>query len=243
MYYLIKCKHLTGSLKDNLESFKCDVIKGDFNHNDMRLKKGWDFMPTVLQDDCIKYLKSDVLGLKELYEKLNNSIFEKYKINITNYISTSSLTFNLWKEHYMTEQESNVAEEEQPNINFIMLPTLEEEHAFRQSVRGGRTYKSKHRFISKQYEGFKTGDISFDDIDDYIIDADVVSLYPTVMAKYEYPVGQCKKLEQTDTTLSMLGKIGIYNIAYITNKNLQHSIGGRRNKDGALQWDLKDGCG
>ena len=155
-------------------------------------------MPTVLQDDCIKYLKSDVLGLKELYEKLNNSIYEKYKVNVTKYISTSSLTFNLWKEHYMSEQESNVTEEEQKNIDFIHLPTLEEEKGFRQAVRGGRTYKSKHRFISKQYEGFKSGDISFDDIDDYIIDADVVSLYPTAMAKYEYPVGQCKKLEQTE---------------------------------------------
>ena len=202
------CKHLTGSLKENLESFKCNVIKGDFDHNDDRLKGGWESMPFELQNKCIKYLKADVLGLKELYEKLNNSIHEKYHVNLTDYISTSSLTFNLWKEHYTAKKDL------EPDWDFILLPTLEEEQAFRQSVRGGRTYKSKHRFISKQYQGFKDGDIKFEDIDDYIVDADVVSLYPTAMAKYEYPIGLCKKLGENEKI--MKGKMGIYNISYIT---------------------------
>ena len=138
----------------------------------------------------------------------------------------------------MTNEEDGVSEGYKEYPDYIVLPTLEEEKAFRQSVRGGRTYKSKHKFVSKQYEGFKADEIDFDDIDDYIIDADVVSLYPTAMAN---PVGQCKKLLPHEH--EMRGKMGIYNIEYITNKNLQHSIGGRRGEDGSLKWDLKDGSG
>ena len=233
------CKHLTGSLKDNLKSFDCKILKGDFNHDDERLLGGWENMPLDLKLNCLTYLEADVMGLKELYEKLNNGVYEKHKVNITDYISTSSLTFNLWKEDYMNEQE--VEKFHGKPIDFINLPTLEQEKAFRQSVRGGRTYKSKHRFKSTQYDSFIKGECDFDSIEDYLIDADVVSLYPTAMAKYPYPVGGCKKLLPCQNY--MLGKLGIYNIKYKTNKNLQHSIGGRRADDGSLKWDLKDGEG
>jgi hypothetical protein len=235
------CKHLTGGLSANLKSFKCNIVKGDFDHTDKRLKKGWEYMPDELKNDCLKYLHADVMGLKELYEKLNNTIHTNHGINITKYISTSSLTFNLWKEHYMNSQECNVAEKEQKSIDFINLPTLEQEQAFRQSVRGGRTYKSKHSFTSEQYSQFLDGTKNFDDINDYLIDADVVSLYPTAMAKYKFPVGECKKLLEGEH--EMKGEMGVYLINFTTNKNLQHSIGGRRGDDGSLKWDLKDGSG
>jgi len=199
------CKHLQGSLKENLEGLKCDVQKGDFNHDDPRILNGWEGMPEELKVDCLKYLKSDVLGLKELYDKLNTTVYNQDKVNVTSYISTSSLTFNMWKKNIR-------------NKFVIELPTLEQEIAFRNSVRGGRTYKSKHRFISEQYEGFKKGEIGFDDVKDYCIDADVVSLYPTAMAKYPYPVGECKQLSKDEarknpnSTISSYGKMGIYKI-------------------------------
>ncbi len=47
----------------------------------------------------------------------------------------------------------------------------------------------------------------------------------------------------TETKIFIEGKLGIYNINYITNKNLIHnSIGGRK-EEGKLIWDLKDGTG
>ena len=58
------------------------------------------------------------------------------------------------------------------------------------------------------------------------------------MAKYEYPTGEC-----FETTEYVSDKLGIYYIKYKTNKNLQHSIGGRRNNDKSLKWDLKDSEG
>ena len=234
------CKHLTGSLKDNLKSFDCKILKGDFNHDDQRLLGGWENMPEELKQSCLKYLEADVMGLKELYQKLNDGVYEKHKVNITEYISTSSLTFNLWKETFINNQELMKLETSKP-IDFINLPTLEQEKLFRQAVRGGRTYKSKHRFKSTQYESFLKGDCNFDTIDDYLIDADGVSLYPTAMTKYPYPVGECKELLPHQNY--MMGVLGIYYIKYITNKNLQHSISGRRAEDGSLKWDLKDGEG
>lgn len=218
-------KHLIGSLKNNLSSFGCKVQKGDFNHE---LGCRWEDMSEEVRNDCLKYLEGDCFGLKELYEKVNNGVFEEYGVNLTSYISTSSLTFNIWKNKIRKKF-------------YIELPTLQQEKDFRQTIRGGRTYKSKSRFISEDYEKFKKGEITFKEVNDYVIDADVVSLYPTAMSKFSYPVGECKELKEGEN--EMKGKMGIYYIKYITNKNLQHSIGGRRDKDGFLKWDLIDSEG
>ena len=66
--------------------------------------------------------------------------------------------------------------------------TPEQEKLFRQSVYGGRTYKYKHNFVSTQRDAFLSNNLTFDDIEDYLIDADVNSLYPAAM-KEEFPVG------------------------------------------------------
>ena len=64
----------------------------------------------------------------------------------------------------------------------------EQEKFFRESIYGGRTYKYKHSFTSSQREAFMKNKISFEGIDDYLIDADVNSLYPAAMMK-EFPIG------------------------------------------------------
>ena len=215
------CKHVQGTLSQNLKSFGCSIAKGEFNHD---LACRWEDMTDTMRKQIKEYLKADVMGLKELYEKLNTTIFDKYKLNLSSYISTSSLTYTLWKQ----------------NINrkyFIQLPSLEQEEGFRQSVRGGRCYLSKKRFISNEYDDVISGKKKFNDINDYVVDCDVVSLYPTAMAKYEYPTGECKKYDISKPNEK--GVMGIYKIKYITNKNCQHSIGGRR-ENGSLKWDLKD---
>jgi len=215
------CKHLQGSLKSNLESLGCNVQKGDFNHdNGCR----WEDMSQDLKIQCLKYLKSDVMGLSELFVKINTKVFEDYKVNITSYISTSALTFNMWKQKIKGKY-------------IISLPTIKQEDAFRQSVRGARTYPSKRRFISSQYEDYINGKIEFKDINDYLIDADVVSLYPAAMANYKYPIGHPK-----ETNEYKQDKLGIYEIKFTPAKTLQHSLSPVRTPTG-LKWDLKKGQG
>ena len=71
-------KHITGSLRNNLIDFKCDTLKGDFDYKKL---DEWGKMKPKDKTDCLKYLKNDVLGLEELYNRLNDAIFDKHKIN------------------------------------------------------------------------------------------------------------------------------------------------------------------
>jgi hypothetical protein len=203
-------KHIPNSLDHNLKSYNCNVQKGEFDYD---------------KDECLKYLKSDVLGLRELYNKMNTSVYEKYKVNLSSYLSTSHMTYSIWKTRTK-------------KVEDIVLPTLEQETAFRKAVRGGRCYKTKNQFFSSQREAFLSGEVKFDDIDDYLIEADVNSLYPQAM-RYDFPIGECR-----ETKKWIEGKMGIYYIKYIPNKNLTHSIGGRRCENtGKLIWDLKESEG
>ena len=209
------CKHLTGSLKKNLSDFGCKVQKGDFDHD---LATPWEVMSVELKEQCLKYLEGDVLGLQELFEKVNTLVYEEHNVNLTTFISASALTFSLWKK--------NIA----GKFN-ISLPTMEHEKDFRQAVYGARTYPSKSKFESEDYQKVLDKTVEFDDIDDYVIDADVVSLYPAAMAKYPYPVGHPIK-----TYKYVPDKLGIYKVKVKTSSNNQHSLAPRRIKN-ALRWD------
>jgi hypothetical protein len=61
-------KHITGTLQLNLEELVCEVQKGDLR----------DKMSIHLYE----YLSSDVMGLKELSQKLNQSCFESFNIKL-----------------------------------------------------------------------------------------------------------------------------------------------------------------
>ena len=93
--------------------------------------------------------------------------------------------------------------------------------------------------------------IPFEDIDDYLVDADVNSLYPAAMQN-EVPVGIPTTLKPNSSSVTYFNefiqqtakcpKVGIYQISYVTNKNLLDGILPRR-EEGRLIWDLCDGCG
>lgn len=223
-------KHCVGSLKANLESWKCKVKKGDFDHEQ---GCAWEEMSPDVREKCLVYLESDVLGLLELYHKMNAEMFKSFAVNIHNYLSTSQLSFRNWL---------------QRNKKRIELPTLHQELAFREAIFGGRVYKCKHEFISEDREGFIAGEVEFDDIKDYIIDLDVVSLYPAAMAHHEYPIGHVEAFlgpGNTNRYMSEHNKLefmGIYHIKFTPNLNLAHSILPRREATG-LVWDLKPGEG
>ncbi len=66
-------KHINGTLRQNLKELGCNVQKGDFDYS---LGDDWNNMSLESQSPCIKYLEGDVLGLKELTERLNRSSFQ-----------------------------------------------------------------------------------------------------------------------------------------------------------------------
>ena len=159
-------------------------------------------------------MKGDVLGLQELSQKLNQSCFENFGVNLYKFISTSQLTYALWVNHWYKE-----------NSKPIYLQTPEQEKFFRQSIYGGRTYKYKHKFVSSQRDAFINNELDFDDIDDYLVDADVNSLYPAAM-KEEFPVGvpiqltEIEDFNQFVKDYQKCPKFGIFRVEYKANKNL-----------------------
>ena len=228
-------KHITGSLRQNLKELNCTIQKGEFDYD---LGNDWDKMSDMDQAECIQYLKGDVLGLKELSERLNKECFENFNVNLYKYLSTSQLTYSVWVNRLYTQTKEP-----------IYLQTPEQEKFFRESIYGGRTYKYKNSFVSKQRDDYLNGSVNFEDIDDYLIDADVNSLYPSAMMN-SFPVGIPVKLKPKTIDYfngvveeqKKCPKVGIYRIQYTTNKDLIDGILPRR-EEGRLKWDLKDGEG
>lgn len=228
-------KHITGSLRQNLKELNCVVQKGDFDYD---LGDDWERMSKANQDQCVLYLRGDVQGLKELSERLNKECFDKFGVNLYKYLSTSQLTYSIWVNSLYSQNKSP-----------IYLQSPEQEKFFRESIYGGRTYKYKNTFKSSQRDDYMNGTFKFEDIDDYLIDADVNSLYPSAMMN-TFPVGTPIKMKSN--TISYFNclikeenecpKVGIYRVRYITNKYLIDGILPRR-EDGRLKWDLKDSEG
>lgn len=211
------CRHLGCSLARGLKDFGCETQKGSYDH---ALSRPWTEMDIKSQDSCLLYLKSDVLGLKEMHEKLASYYFQSYKREISDFISTSHMAFDVWKE--MMKNTDHI-------IDLAM--STEEEENIRSSIFGGRCYKSKSDYKSEDYGK------DYDQIEDYLINADVVSLYPTGMLNH-FPTGHRKK-----TNTYQRDKLGIYLVSYKTNKSLLHAVVGRKDDKGKTVWDLKDNKG
>ena len=235
------CKHTTGSFKANLKTMGCKLAKGDFDH-----KKGNDWDKMLEQDskngtnfakDCIEYLKIDVMGLKELYNKINEALNKDFKINIHSFFSTSHTTFSVWKDHMMKHCKS-----------VIKIPTRREELAFRPSCFGGRCYPSKKMFESIERNDYLKGKLDYNKVYDYLMDLDVVSLYPSVMQFHDFPVGKVIEVKNSNEHNKYIREnnkckfAGIYYIKYIANKYLSHAILPHREQFG-LKWTLADGEG
>jgi hypothetical protein len=213
-------RHLTGSLEANLIDLGCEVAKGSIDHN---ISDEWENTGEARRKEVKDYLKCDVMGLLELYEKANSVIFDKYNMNLCDSMTTSACAFAIWRDKYLEER--------------IYLLDNKWETNVRQSVYGGRVYKNRNSFISAQYEAARAGKLTFDEITDFIFDADVNSLYPTAMKNFPYPVGK-----EMETNIYHEGLLGVYNIKYIPPKNILTPILPR--KEGKkLIWDLQDGEG
>ncbi len=228
-------KHITGTLRQCLIELGCKVQKGEFDYS---LGDDWDKMSPEDQSTCVEYLKCDVLGLKELSQKLNKSCFDNFTINLYKFMSTSQLTYAVWVNHWYKE-----------SYTIIYLQTAEQEKFFRESIYGGRTYKYKHSFVSSQRDAFFNNHIDFEEIEDYLIDADVNSLYPAAMMQ-DFPIGSpmrlndeiMKELNDKIKNDKKCPKIGIFRVKYKSNKNLIDGILPRR-EGGRLLWDLHDSSG
>ena len=214
------CRHLTGTLDSNLKDNGCSIAKGKIDHN---LSVRWEDTDDKRKQEVREYLRCDVMGLCELYEKVNEPMYNKFKVNICEKLTTSSNAFDIWRDNYLKDQ--------------VFLLDAEKDVNVRQAIYGARCYKNKNRFTSNEYEKVMSGELFYENVFDYIFDADVVSLYPTAMSQYPYPVGK-----EIVTNIYRSDKMGIYKITYTAPKNLLNPILPRK-EDKKLIWDLQDGSG
>lgn len=213
------CKHTQCSLRDLLNDLKCDVLKGEIDYNKF---DAWDRMSPEFQNDILTYLRSDVIGLRKAFCLMNADNFQKTTLNLSNFLSTSHLAYDCWKEKMR-------------DVDYdIVLMNKAESDFCRQAVYGGRTHPNKKHFMSQQYEKILAGEISsIDQIDDYCVDLDVVSLYPTAMHQNKYPVGK-----HYHTDYEQKGFFGVYECEVVCPKNILTAQIPR--KENGLIWDLED---
>ena len=170
------CKFLMSSLKDACNDFKTNFSKTDFDHTKMI---NWEAIKEN-KNECVEYLKLDVLSLDELTVKSYETIYEKFRVHIFDYLTTSHMTYSLWT--------SGLKEN-------ISLPKNWDDYLFiRSSIFGGRTYPLQKTYESKFYEevvSVNQSNMSKEDkkimtqkiynealtTGDYIFNADVSSLY------------------------------------------------------------------
>jgi hypothetical protein len=258
IHFFDLAKHLLGTLRSNVISYKCKTTKGVFDYNKIKQIKEMD--PKDIAD-CKAYLKRDVMSLAELFEKANEKAMKEWNVNLTSYISTSHLSFS-----YFFSAHAGFMRQYK-----IYAPrTIEEDRFIQQALFGGRTYPSADGFQSKQYEEvIKTIakiENDFDDlyngkltkeqyekrnkemeaeickvyekVTDYEVYLDANSLYPSAMVGYEYPVGLSRTADHY-----VPGKLGIYECTYIAPSNLLQPVLPRRDEKGGIHWDLLPGKG
>jgi hypothetical protein len=141
--------------------------------------------------------------------------------NILDFISCSQVCDKIWREQYLDQD--------------VFAPNLEQETMFRKSVYGGKTKAYKPKFISSEIADIEAKKIGYEACKDYLLDLDVVSLYPTAMHDFEYPVGK-----QQPTNVFMEGKMGLYEVLFTCPDNLANPYLPIREKT-SLAWQCIPG--
>jgi len=80
-------KYFSNITIDEYNAYKDSFVKGN---------KIWNF-----KDEAIKYCELDCISLFQILSKFNTLIFKKFKLNIIKYPTLPSLSFNLFRTHYL----------------------------------------------------------------------------------------------------------------------------------------------
>jgi hypothetical protein len=160
LYLFLRC-----SLKEACRMFNVsqDLTKTDFDHNRVR---SWDIIDDPeFSKEVHDYNAQDVVALREVHTRFKMKCLRAYALDPMMFLTLNSMLYAYWALHNLTDSVRTR----------IILPTLNQYHYFRRAVYGGRTMP--------QVPYFK-------DEDRGMIVLDIVSLYPTAMRRYQYPVGQ-----------------------------------------------------
>lgn len=205
-----------------------------------------------LKEKLLYYLEKDVLTTKELFIKLTDFFFTEFKVDVSQYMTLSSLAYAIWlntickiKHDEELPPSFQDAPEERLDKDEMHFPSEEEWTDIRSAVYGGRCFPTKRFFVSKHYKDLVEGRMTWDQLhSDYLLHMDVVSLYPTAMKNYDYPVGESRRVFPGDPRLTRWTNrveplpLGIYEVSIACNENLFIPVLPEKS-NGRLMWDLR----
>lgn len=249
LYLFVNC-----SLAKACNDFKIVNAKSHFDH---KLIKTWNDTQ-IYKKEVEPYLKLDVLALKELFEKINNMVYDLEHVNITDFVTLSHMAYECWTK--------TIGEK------VVEIPNDMKKYKFiKQGTYGGRCYPQQQYYVNKYYEELTNNykyniifdsfeqyinafNITYDEIkksNDFIFNADDTSLYPASMKGFElcnveYPLGISEWSNEPEKEFNN-NKIGFYEIEFEPPKNIRIPILPRKNYDknvciGVL-WSLENGKG
>ena len=227
--------HIGTSLKDACKNYciSQDKSKKEFDHS---LMNNWNDVE-YYRNDVIPYLHMDLVSMKELFRILNDEVYELQGVNITDYLTTSSMSFDCWRREIY---EMNKTRDDKIMIE---IPNKNKYDIIKKAVYGGRVCCYQKKYINKKYDELDNKLIYSDvaNSNDYIFNADVNSLYPASMAGCDivsvaYPIGESRMNNNGELEFNN-GKYGFYDIEYIPPL-LNYPVLPRRLLDGGISWDL-----
>lgn len=220
------CLFTMCSLDEMGKSFQCDVLKSHFDHD--RVKCLDDAMR--LQHEVEPYLVNDVETLGDGFYKFASMVYEIDGVNVLNFYTLSQMAYYLWR-RTLAHQEKHDIQIRYTREQYIMI---------KKARYGGRVYP-----LVKEYES-KIKDLDRRKIresGDYLLAADVVSLYPAAMRgtrfmKVAYPIGPHRWSDNPKADFEK-GLCGIFDVHVTPRANLVEPILPHHPpKKGGLDWPL-----
>ena len=232
------CLFTSSSLDKACDDYKIVNSKGKFDH---ALMKTWSDTETY-KSTVLPYLETDVRALDELMRVFNNMIFDKFEVNITKFLTVSSMGYEIWASKLK---------------NTIEIPQEIEKYDFIMKAKyGGRTTCHQKKWESQTWTKLDKTDMNLAykkllKSGDYLFNGDVSSQYPASMAgcrvmKVEYPTGRSRWSLEPEKEFKD-GKLGFYEVEFTCPDNLRVPvIPKKKTKHGAIvgvDWDLLAGKG
>ncbi len=169
------CQFIKSSLKKACKDFNvpAEFAKKDFDH-----RKVFDFQSAEEhRAEVEEYLKYDVISLKYLFVKFQKEMFQCFQQDINQCVSLSQFGYKAWA---LTC----------PVYDQLYIPHPgKEEDDDRAAYYGGRVTCQRKEFQSNDFREDAT-EYDYDKIQDYLVKADVNSLYPHVQRHYQYAYGK-----------------------------------------------------
>jgi DNA polymerase type B, organellar and viral len=174
----------------------------EFYYRPDELPSDWEF-PEVwnLREVCLDYLNKDVVATEFVATKLWDLFFETFKVDMLKFATLSQFGYEFWANLVTTSKrgrsfspsEFPLAEEH----TFIEIPDTEKHEFIKRATFGGRVYPTRKYYECPQYNEVKEGKVKPDDLEEFLYVGDVVSLYPTAMHDFAYPVGRSRWVDDT----------------------------------------------